>query len=94
MKSKETKKRKRMRKIKVIPKDKNKVKKYFEHHLKAGDFVLFPSGQRYKVMKSGRTSPACMTEGCKKLAQVKVIQTSNCSFLFKRDKLRANILLI
>ena len=77
MKLKEMKKRKKEKKIRkreVGVNDKNKVKKYFKHNLKADDFVLFPSGQRYKVMISGRTYPACMTEGCKKLAQVKVIQ--------------------
>ena len=79
---KKNKREKKMRKRKVGAKDKNKVKKYFKHNLQAGDFVLFPSGQRYKVMKSGRTHPVCMTEGCKKLAQVKVIQIPNCFFLF------------
>ena len=68
-----SKKEKKERKTRVGTKNKNRVKKYFEHDLKAGDFVLFPSGQRYKVMMSGRSYPACIIEGCKKLAQVKVI---------------------
>ena len=54
---------------------KGKVKKYFENNLQAGDFVLFPSGQPYKVLISGRTYPACMKKGCKKLAQAKVVQS-------------------
>ena len=48
---------------------KEKVKKYFENNLCPGDFVSFPTGQRYKILKRWRSYPVCLTKDCKKVAQ-------------------------
>ena len=48
---------------------KKKIKKYFSNNLHYGDFVRFPSGQRYKILSDGRAFPVCSSVDCRKQAQ-------------------------
>ena len=62
-------KKERVKKPKNHKRERIKVKKYFENNLKPGDFIVFPSGQRYRILPSGIAFPACKTSNCKKQAQ-------------------------
>ena len=65
------KKTKKERKIKAKKRRKreNKVKKYFKNNLVPGDFIKFPSGQKYKILHCGRAFPVCTSKNCEKTAQ-------------------------
>ena len=57
-----------------------KIKKYFLNNLRQGDFVRFPSGQRYKILSCGRAFPVCSIPGCRKQAQARMFEL----FLWKQ----------
>ena len=61
--------KKRVKKTQNHKREQIKVKKYFQNNLKPGDFVMFPSGQRYKILLCGTAKPVCKISNCKKQAQ-------------------------
>ena len=62
----------RIQSIKQEKMVKIKIKKYFSNNLRQGDFVRFPSGQRYKILSCGRAFPVCSIPGCRKQAQARM----------------------
>ena len=67
--SKEKTQKERKIKEKKRRKRKNKVKKYLRNNLVPGDFIKFPSGQKYKILHCGTAFPVCTSENCTKYAQ-------------------------